>query len=120
MRKGVGRRAPPLLNTGATDDLPALAAYATVYGRWVQAERHIARTGLMVRPVPGSESVVQNPMLAVANRCLEQMKHFVGEFGLSPSSRTRISAAPDWQDPEEMKKAERYLGPHPIRPAPPR
>ncbi len=101
-------------------DLPALAAYATVYGRWVQAERHIARTGIMVRPVPGSESLVQNPMLAVANRCLEQMKYFLGEFGLTPSTRSRIVVADASQDDAERRKAERYLGPQPLRPTPAR
>ncbi len=101
-------------------DLSALAAYATIYGRWQEAERDITRKGIMVRPAPGSKMLVQNPMLAVANKCLQQMVQFLGEFGLTPSSRTRIVAGDAWQDVEEMKKAERFLGPHPIRPAPPR
>ena len=101
-------------------DLSALAAYATVCGRWMQAERYIARKGIMVCPAPGSKFRILNPMLPVANKCLQQMLQLQAEFGLTPSSRTRVVAAEAWQDPEEMEKAARFLGPHPIRPAPPR
>ena len=99
-------------------DLSALAAYATVYSRWVQAKRYIARKGVMVRPAPGSRSRVQNPMLAVANRCLKQMMHFLGEFGLTPSTRTRIVSADASETDAERKKAARFLGPQVLRPAP--
>ena len=101
-------------------DLTALSAYATVYGRWNQAELEIKRKGILVPPTPGSKSKVQNPMLAVANKALQQMVQLLGEFGLTPSTRTRIVAADASQTAEEMKKAERYFGPHPIRPTPAR
>ena len=101
-------------------DLSALAAYATIYGRWIQAERYITCKGIMVRPAPRSKSLVQNPMLAVANKCLQQMVQFLGEFGLTPSSRTRIITAEASDDHEERRKAEKYLGPQPLRPTPPR
>ncbi len=99
-------------------DLSALAAYATVYGRWVQAERDIARKGILVPPTPRSKSKVHNPMLAVANKCLQQIVQFLGEFGLTPSSRTRIIAAEASDEHGEIRKAERFLRPRPIRPAP--
>ncbi len=101
-------------------DLSALAAYSVVYGRWVEAENDLRRRGVMVPAKPGSKNLILNPLLPVGNKALQQMLRLLGEFGLTPSTRTRVVAGEAWQDPEEMKKAERFLGPQPIRPKPPR
>ena len=101
-------------------DLTALSAYATFYGRWMAAEHEIKRKGILVRAGPSSEVLVQNPMLSVANKAFQQMSQLLGEFGLTPSSRTRIIASPASDDYEERQKAEKHLGPQPIRPTPPR
>ncbi len=101
-------------------DLTALSAYATVYGRWSQAELEIKRKGILVPAAPRSKFRVQNPMLAVANKAFQQMSQLLGEFGLTPSSRTRIIASPASEDYEEKRKAEKHLGPQIIRPTPPR
>ncbi len=96
-------------------DLTALSAYATFYGRWMQAELEIKRKGALVPPSPDSKSKVQNPMLAVANKAFQQMAQMMAEFGLTPSSRTRIMAAEPADQHAEIRKAERFLGPRPIR-----
>lgn len=101
-------------------DLSALAAYCVVYGRWMEAERQIMRKGLLIPAKPGSKNKIQNPMLAVANKAFQQMSQLLGEFGLTPSSRTRIIASPASDDYEERRKAEKHLGPQFIRPTPPR
>ena len=101
-------------------DLFALTVYCVVYGRWVEAENDVRRRGVMVPAKPRSKNLILNPLLPVANKALQQMLRLLGEFGLTPSSRTRVVAGEAWQDPEEMKKAERFLGPHPIRPTPDR
>jgi P27 family predicted phage terminase small subunit len=101
-------------------DLTAFAAYCVVYGRWVQAERDIDRKGILVRPTPGSKVRILNPMLPVANKCLQQMLQLQAEFGLTPSSRTRVVVVDASQDDAERRKAARYFGPQPIRPAPDR
>ncbi len=101
-------------------DLSALTAYCAVYGRWVEAENDLRGRGVMVPAKPRSKNLILNPLLPVANKALQQMVRLLAEFGLTPATRTRIVAGEAWQDPEEMKKAERYLGPHPIRPAPDR
>ena len=101
-------------------DLTALSAYATVYGRWMQAELEIKRKGILVPAGKGSEIRVQNPMLPVANKAFQQMSQLLGEFGLTPSSRTRIISSPASEDYEEQRKAEKHLGPQFIRPTPPR
>ncbi len=101
-------------------DLTALSAYATFYGRWMQAELEIKRKGILVSAAPKSKFRVQNPMLPVANKAFQQMSQLLGEFGLTPSSRTRIIASPASEDYEEKRKAEKHLGPQFIRPTPPR
>lgn len=82
-------------------DAGALARYAVVWGRWIDAEVEVRRRGPVVKTEAGN--IVQNPFLAVANRCLAQMAQIEGEFGLTPSSRSRIRMAEpdDRADPFE-------------------
>jgi P27 family predicted phage terminase small subunit len=82
-------------------DAGALARYAVVWCRWVDAEAEIKRRGPVVKTEGGN--VIQNPFLAVANKCLAQMAQLEGEFGLTPSSRSRIRMAEpaDQTDPFE-------------------
>ncbi len=101
-------------------DLTAFAAYCVVYGRWVEAEGNVRRRGLMVPAKPRSRNLVQNPFLSIANKSLQQMLRLWAEFGLTPSSRTRIISSPASEDYEEKRKAEKHLGPQIIRPTPPR
>ena len=99
-------------------DLTALSAYATFYGRWMAAECEIKRKGILVPAGKNSKVRMQNPMLAVANKAFQQVSQLLGEFGLTPSSRTRIIAAEAADEHGEIRKAERFLRPRPIRPAP--
>jgi P27 family predicted phage terminase small subunit len=69
-------------------DAGALARYATAWCRWVDAEAEIKKRGLVVKT--NADFVIQNPFLAVANRCMNQMAQIESEFGLTPSARTRI------------------------------
>jgi P27 family predicted phage terminase small subunit len=82
-------------------DAGALARYAVVWCRWVDAEAEIKRRGPVVKTEGGN--IIQNPFLAVANKCLAQMAQLEGEFGLTPSSRSRIRMAEptDQTDPFE-------------------
>ena len=82
-------------------DAGALARYAVIWRRWLEAEAEVKRRGPVVKTVGGN--IIQNPFLAVANKCLAQMGQIESEFGLTPSSRTRIRmAAPaETRDPFE-------------------
>ena len=86
----------------AATDRAALAAYCQAYGRWVEAEKKVAEVGLVAQTAAGN--VIQNPYLAVANKAMEQMKGYLIEFGMTPSSRARIHAPAEMpSDPfEEM------------------
>lgn len=73
-------------------DRSALAAYCQAYGRWVEAERRLHETPMLLK-IP-SGVVQQNPWLTIANKQLELMHKYLTEFGLSPVSRSRVSVAP--------------------------
>lgn len=72
-------------------DTGALSRYVVVWCRWVDAEAEIKRRGPVVKTEGGN--IIQNPFLAVANKCLLQMAQLESEFGLTPSSRSRIRMA---------------------------
>ncbi len=70
-------------------DRAALAAYCQCYGRWVQAEEQLKAEGLIIKTSTGYP--IQSLYLSIANKALEQMKKFLVEFGMTPSSRTRVT-----------------------------
>lgn len=82
-------------------DSGALARYAVIWCRWVDAEVEIKRRGPIVKTEAGN--IIQNPFLCVANKCMAQMAQIESEFGMTPSSRTRIRTADqaDRADPFE-------------------
>ncbi len=94
-----GRMAEKLYRLGLLSELDVamLAGYCQAYGRWVQAERAIEEMAkgdlltkaLMVKTTNGN--AIQNPLVGTANKALELMSKFAAEFGMSPSSRVRLS-----------------------------
>ena len=83
-------------------DAGALALYCTAWARWIEAERALEKFGVMIKSPNGFP--MQSPYLAVANKAMEQMTRLLVEFGMSPSSRARVTpAAP--QQPEEPAPA---------------
>jgi P27 family predicted phage terminase small subunit len=89
-------------------DMAALAIYCTAWGRFVEAEQHLREDGLMLmgRAKPTGATLedgtpemedgkpYQNPWVGVSNRAIELMQSMLAEFGLSPSSRSRITVKP--------------------------
>lgn len=69
-------------------DRAALSLYCQAWGRWVDAEKIIGKTGLMVESPSGHR--IQSPHLAIANRAIEQLDKILVEFGMTPSSRSRV------------------------------
>jgi P27 family predicted phage terminase small subunit len=81
-------------------DRAALAAYCQAWGRWVEAERKLKETPLLLKTSSGH--VQQSPYLSIANRQLELMGRFMAELGLTPASRSRVAALlPAGSDPVE-------------------
>ena len=89
------------LGTLTVVDRAALAAYSQAYGRWIQAERAIAEMaqrdqlthGLMIKTTNGN--AIQNPLVGMANRAMADMVRYAAEFGMTPSSRSRIVGKTD-------------------------
>lgn len=81
-------------------DLAAFEAYCATYGRWIQAELAVKEEGYTI--ITRAGNVIQNPNLGIANRALTEMRKWLIEFGLTPSSRSRISLQPEVkEDPFE-------------------
>jgi len=83
-------------------DRAGLALYCEAWGRWVEAEEALRKYGVMIKAPSGFP--MQSPYLAIANKAMEQIRAMLSEFGMSPSSRTRVHAVPtvDEDDPLEQ------------------
>lgn len=88
-----GRLAPMLEQCGILTEIDgnALAALTTWFSRWVQAERMVQKSGLIVK-APKTGVPMQNPALSVANKALQEMTKLLTEFGMTPSSRSKVAA----------------------------
>lgn len=86
------RRALDLFTLGVlTDwDTSAFEAYCRAWARYLNAEAKVAEQGEVV--LSRNHHPMQNPYRSVANRALAQCQQFWSEFGMMPSSRSRIGA----------------------------
>ena len=84
------RIAPQLLEAGLLTELDtfALELLCVVLARWQEANRHIAADGMVVLNSRGRQT--QSPYLRIASTCFNQIRAMHSEFGLTPSSRSRI------------------------------
>lgn len=87
-------------------DRTALAAYCTVYSRWVTAEAQVRKFGSIVKS-PHKGYPMKSPYLTIADQALEAMRKLMVEFGLTPSSRSRIRVGDDVDARNEL---ELFLG----------
>lgn len=92
-------------------DRAALAAYCEWWSDWVDATRKcIGESGKDLKVIKTGERIlydaegritersggnfVENPYYSIKKRAAELMHKFLTEFGMTPASRTRISAKP--------------------------
>jgi P27 family predicted phage terminase small subunit len=89
-RKEWQRLAKELVGLGLLTglDCAMLAAYCQAHALWIEAVSSIERYGTMVKSPNGLP--MQSPYVAVANRQVDIMVRIASEFGMTPSSRTRI------------------------------
>lgn len=85
----IGRQ---LLGAGIVTDLDAMALAGLVqsYMRWVEAQEGLAQTGLLIRGRDGVPRL--NPLLRVSREAQSEYTRLLMEFGLTPSSRSRVQA----------------------------
>jgi len=68
--------------------------YCVIYVRWLKAEKMVRDKGEIIKTAAGN--IIQNPYLSIANRALDQLNKLGAEFGMTPSSRSRVKVeAPD-------------------------
>lgn len=78
-------------------DRAALAAYCSAWADYVKAENKLKKEGEVLISEKGG--AYQNPWLAIKKRSMEQIVKFGAEFGMTPSSRTKVKTEePDEQD----------------------
>lgn len=83
-------------------DMAAFAGYCQAYARWKEAEEFITKHGTIVKTPSGYWQQV--PQVSIAQSYLKIMNRFCEQFGLTPSSRSRIVAdkPSDADDPMEF------------------
>lgn len=91
-RKEGRRVAPRLVAMGSgmlTEvDRAAFACYRQAVGRLEDAERELVKYRNVIKTPKGYP--IQNPYLAIANKAIDQIRQFAVEFGMTPSSRSRV------------------------------
>lgn len=76
-------------------DMAALAAYCQAYARWATTEaklKELGDEGLIETTKSGYQQI--SVLLQISNRASEQMHKYMTEFGMSPSSRSRVTTSP--------------------------
>jgi len=71
-------------------DLHGLELYCAAYQNWRDAQQKVIELGSIVKS-PKSGYPVQSPYFAISNKAHEQMVKLAAEFGLTPSSRSRVT-----------------------------
>ncbi|MBN1807196.1 MAG: phage terminase small subunit P27 family [Sedimentisphaerales bacterium] len=72
-------------------DRSLLTAYCFEWGLYVQLCRKVKFKDLTMDTINSNK--IQNPLLTARNRALKNFKEIATEFGLTPSSRTRLSVS---------------------------
>jgi len=108
-KKEWNRLAPELERLGLLTiiDRAAFAGYCQSYAKWKIAEEFIKKNGMTYEiPKRDKEGKVISTYIAVfpevyiTRQCLNQIKAFAAEFGLTPSSRGRICLPSEILDDE--------------------
>ena len=84
-------------------DMAAFAGYCEAYSRWKDAEEFISKHGTIFKTPSGYWQQV--PHVSIAQTYLKIVIKFCEQFGMTPSSRSRIVAeknGADTDDPMEM------------------
>ena len=74
-------------------DTDALMIYCEAFARWAEAGEAIRKEGVIITQKSHNgetEYLKQNPWLIIQQKSFDQMKAMLVEFGMTPSSRTRV------------------------------
>lgn len=95
------RLVPVLLRMGVLTeaDQIALANLCQTYSTLINAQTQLAKSGILYKTQSGY--IQQSPLLSIVNTCVETINKLSREFGLTPSSRSRLQMTA-----EEKKKID--------------
>jgi P27 family predicted phage terminase small subunit len=79
-------------------DGTAFALYCDAYGRWVEYGRKVSETGPVIKR---GGWLGLNPYVALKQQAFSDMRRMLGEFGITPSSRSRVVAAAPLADDDD-------------------
>ena len=85
-------------------DRAVVAAYCKAWARWIECERMLESTGLIVKAPNGYP--MYSPYLSASNKALDQVRQLSEQIGLSGSARSRIRAG---DAPSQADGAEAFL-----------
>ena len=77
----------------------ALANLCQTYSTLVKAQEKLSELGILYKAPSGY--IMQSPLLAVVNQCVDTITKLSREFGLTPAARSRIIARTDDDDSED-------------------
>ncbi len=88
-------------------DRAAFATYCAAYARMVEAENFLASpaAGGSLKYLTSTGALKAWPEIAIANQAADCMRKFLIEFGLTPSSRTRLGVEP----PKKESDTEEFI-----------
>ena len=85
-------------------DLTAFEAYCATYSTWQEATERIQKTGVLIKAPSGYPIV--SPYVSIANKAMIEMRKWLVEFGMTPSSRARVVVP---NEKKESDPLEQYL-----------
>ncbi len=78
------------MNMMSREYRPALAVYCVAWSRWVDACVRYKGMGPIIKT--SHDNLIQNPLLGVIRRGGDDLRKWLAEFGLTPSSKSRVNA----------------------------
>jgi P27 family predicted phage terminase small subunit len=90
-------------------DSDALTLYCQAWSRWIDAENRLREFGPVIYDQERNRPVL-SPYWRVANTAMEQMKGLLGEFGLTPASRSRLPQGKAKERPVQRPTSRRDTG----------
>lgn len=106
-RKMWEKLAPELENLGllTSIDGEAFAAACQCWKTYVDCQRYLKKNGLtyLYTNTLGATNEVERPQVKIGQKALDQFRGFCAEFGLTPSSRSRIEINIDEGEEDPME-----------------
>lgn len=84
-------------------DLVSLGAYCSCFARWLDAMEQISKHGVLIKAQSGFP--MQSPYLQISNKAMIEMRKWLVEFGMTPSSRSRVTV----EKKQEIDPMEEFL-----------